>query len=76
MTLKEKIDTMRRLQAYLECLRRRSSGIGEICNDCDDCYFNYAQGTIGEQKEDIERAIFALCSYEAAPKGDGDGEHD
>lgn len=65
MTREEKTDTMLRLQAYLECLRRKSSGIGEICSNCGECYLNYAQGTLGERQEDIRRAIVALCFFEA-----------
>lgn len=71
MTREEKTDTMMRLQAYLECLRRKCSGIGEICGSCGECYLNYAQGTLGERKEDIRRAVLALCYYEAEPKEQG-----
>lgn len=66
MTLEKKIETMNRLQARLECLRRQISGIGEICGErCAECHLNYVQGTLGEQAADLRHAIFALSVCEA-----------
>lgn len=50
------------LQAKVECITRETSGLDYDCNNarCDLCHFNYAQGTMGEQKEYLKMAINAL----------------
>ena len=50
------------LESKAECMRREISGVYADCNyrKCDDCELNYAQGTMGEQKEAIQVAVEAL----------------
>lgn len=50
------------MKAKLECMTRDVSGSDEVCNNkkCDNCYLNYAQGNMGEQKEWLRMGIKAL----------------
>ena len=48
--IKGKLDCMKKCNTF-DCLNS---------DDCDECYFCYAQGTFGEQKEAFEIAIQAL----------------
>lgn len=50
------------LESKAECMRREISGTYADCNyrKCDDCDLNYAQGTMGEQREAIQVAVEAL----------------
>lgn len=50
------------LEAKLHCLERKTSGIDEDCNNdhCEECFLNYWQGNIGEQKEYLKMSIEAL----------------
>ena len=68
MTEKERLETIQRLKAWLECAKRRYSGTDKLCNEnaCEDCDLLYEQGTVGECKLALERAIEAL-SEEAIP---------
>lgn len=51
-----------KLQAYLECQKKKVTGIHEQCNKdlCDNCELCYAQGTTGEHIASVESAIKAL----------------
>ena len=59
MTREEAIEM---IKAKIDCMERDSSGIYEECNieQCDDCFLNYWQGNIGEQKEYLKMAIKSL----------------
>lgn len=59
MTEKEAIE---KLQAKLTCIKLDNLLCVEngCFHNCDDCKYNYIQGTIGEQKEVLEMAIKAL----------------
>ncbi len=50
------------LQAKLTCMELEDLAfIGKGCSrNCDDCEYNYAQGTRGEQKEALNIAIQSL----------------
>lgn len=50
------------LQAKLTCMKFEDlSCVGEGCSrDCNDCEYNYKQGTIGEHEKVLELAIKAL----------------
>lgn len=47
------------LIAKLACLKQNTS-ITPCKGECDNCYLNYEQGNIGEQKKALEMAIKAL----------------
>lgn len=51
-----------KLQAYLECQKKKVAGIYEQCNEklCDNCELCYAQGNAGEHIASVEAAIQAL----------------
>lgn len=51
-----------KLQAYLECQKKKVAGIYEQCNKnlCDNCELCYAQGNAGEHIASVEAAIQAL----------------
>ena len=59
MSEKEAIEM---LKAKLTCMKLEAlSCIEKGCDkDCDNCQYNYAQGTVGEQEEALEVAIQAL----------------
>lgn len=72
MTRKEAIEM---LEAKFNCMERKTSGIYEDCNSehCDECFLNYWQGNIGEQKEYLKMSIEALKkedSYNVEKKGE------
>ena len=50
------------LQAKLTCMKLEDlSCVGKGCSrDCNDCEYNYKQGTIGEHEKALELAIKAL----------------
>ena len=50
------------LQDKLMCLTLEGlSCIGKGCDkNCDECRYNYGQGTFGEQKEALKTAIMLL----------------
>lgn len=50
------------LQAKLTCMKLEDlSCVGEGCSrGCNDCEYNYKQGTIGEYEKALELAIKAL----------------
>lgn len=52
--IKGKLDCMNKCDTF-DCLNS---------DDCDECYYCYAQGTFGEQKEAFEIAIQALKKQE------------
>lgn len=56
------IEAKEMLQAKLTCMELDSlSCVEKGCNqNCDDCVFHYAQGTMGEQKDALAVAINAL----------------
>lgn len=57
-------DVIIKLKAKLKCLEHSTSPTS-LCNDikCDSCSLNYEQGNIGEQKECLRAAIYALEFY-------------
>lgn len=59
LTNKQAIEMMK---AKLECMTRSVSGSDQVCNSrgCDNCYLNYSQGNMGEQKEWLRMGIKAL----------------
>ena len=59
MSEKEAIEM---LKAKLTCMKLEAlSCIEKGCDkDCDNCQYNYTQGTVGEQEEALEVAIQAL----------------
>ena len=58
--IKGKLDCMKKCDTF-DCLNS---------DDCDECYFCYAQGTFGEQKEAFEIAIQALEKQSGYSKED------
>jgi hypothetical protein len=50
------------LRNKLYCMELESSGIVHQCNSrkCDNCIYNYKQGTIREQKEALNMAVWSL----------------
>lgn len=50
------------LKAKLECMTRDVSGCDNDCNRklCGECYLNYEQGNMGEQKEYLRMSIDVL----------------
>lgn len=59
MTEKEAVEMIR---AKLTCMKLEDlSYVGKGCSrDCDDCEYNYKQGTIGEYEKALEVIIQAL----------------
>ena len=55
-------ETIKILEAKVECKKRETSGIDIDCNyrNCDECDLCYKQGTTGEQIEALSMAISAL----------------
>ena len=55
-------EAIKLLAAKAEYIRRETSGIDVNCNShkCDNCELCYTQGTMGEQKEALAKAISAL----------------
>ena len=50
------------LKAKLTCMKLEGLACIEngCFHDCDNCEYNYAQGTVGEQKEALDIAIKAI----------------
>lgn len=75
----DKREAKEMLQAKLKCMELEGlKAIEKGCDgECDNCYYNYAQGNYGEQKEAISIAIAALELTEAkTPDLEGDGYSD
>lgn len=51
--------------AKVQCMKRKTSGTNRFCNSncCDDCYLQYEQGNIGEQKEALAFALTIIRKY-------------
>lgn len=50
------------LRNKLYCMELKASGIVNQCNSrkCDNCIYNYKQGTIREQKKALDMAVWSL----------------